>query len=205
VDKPGAAQSVIAAGHLTVPRMHADFLPLIVMNMAFGGQFTSRLNMNLREEKGYTYGYRSRFDWRLGPSAFVAGGAVQTAVTREALIETLKEFRDVHGERPLSPDEFERAKMALIRGYPPTFETAGQVLGRLVDIVHFGLPDDYHTYQVERLQAVSLEDVHRVSAEHVHPDQLAIVVVGDRAAIGAGLEELGLPIVHLDFEGDPVT
>ncbi|MBV8086210.1 MAG: insulinase family protein, partial [Chloroflexi bacterium] len=76
VDKPGAAQSVIAAGHLTVPRMHPDFLPLIVMNMAFGGQFTARLNMNLREERGYPYGYRSHFQWRLGPSVFSAGGSV---------------------------------------------------------------------------------------------------------------------------------
>ncbi|HEU0166387.1 MAG TPA: pitrilysin family protein, partial [Chloroflexota bacterium] len=108
VNKPGAAQSVIAAGHLTVPRMHADFLPLIVMNMGFGGQFTARLNMNLREEKGYTYGYRSHFEWRLGPSVFSAGGAVQTAVTKEALAETLKEFRDLTGARPLSADEFER-------------------------------------------------------------------------------------------------
>ena len=174
------------------------------MNMAFGGQFTARLNMNLREDKGYTYGYRSHFDWRRGPSTFTAGGAVQTAVTKEALIETLKEFRDLQGERPLSRDEFERAQMALVRGYPPTFETAGQVLGRLVDIVHFGLPDDYHSIQVERLQGVTLADVHRVAADHVHADQLAIVVVGDRAAIERGLQELDLPIVHLDYEGETV-
>ncbi len=202
VDKPGAAQSVITAGLLSVSRLHPDHLPLVVMNMAFGGQFTARLNMNLREDKGYTYGYRSSFNWRLARSSFLAGGAVQTAVTREALIETMKEFRDLHRERPISEDEFEKARLGLIRGFPPTFETPGQVLGRLVDIVHYGLADDYNSGLIERLQAVTLADVHRTAAEHVDPDALAIIVVGDRAAIEPGLQELGLPIVHLDYEGE---
>ena len=201
VDKPGAAQSVIAAGQLNVPRLDPDYLPLVVMNMAFGGQFTARLNMNLREAKGYTYGYRSRFDWRHSRSSFQAGGAVQTAVTKESLIETLKEFRDLHGERPLTEDEFEKARLGLIRGYPPTFETPGQVLRRLLDVVHFSLPDDYYSGQVERLEAVSLADAHRVAAEHVDPEYLTVVVVGDRAVIEPGLRELELPIVHLDYEG----
>lgn len=204
VDKPGAAQSVIAAGQLSVPRLHPDYLPLVVMNMAFGGQFTARLNMNLREDKGYTYGYRSGFDWRLTRSSFVAGGAVQTAVTREALIETLKEFRDLHAARPLSEDEFEKAHLGLIRGYPPTFETPGQILDRLTQVVHYGLPDDYYSGHIERLQAVTLADVHRVAAEHIDPDRVSIVVVGDRATIEPSLEQLGLPIVHLDYEGDRV-
>ena len=203
VDKPGAAQSVITAGQLSVSRRDPDHLPLVVMNMAFGGQFTARLNMNLREDKGYTYGYRSQFAWRLARSSFLAGGAVQTAVTKEALIETLKEFRDLHGERPLSEDEFEKARLGLIRGFPPTFETPGQVLGRLVDIVHYGLADDYNSGLVERLQAVTLDDVHRAAAEHVDPDGLSIIVVGDRAAIEQGIQELGLPIVYLDYEGEP--
>jgi predicted Zn-dependent peptidase len=91
--------------------------------------------------------------------------------------------------------------MGLIRGYPPTFETPGQVLRRLMDIVHYGLPDDYFTHQVERLEQVTLADAHRVAAEHVDPDCLSIVVVGDRAVIEPGLRELDLPIVHLDYEG----
>jgi zinc protease len=204
VDKPGAAQSVIAAGHLSVPRLHDDYLPLVVMNRAFGGEFTARLNMNLREDKGYTYGYRSRLDWRLGPSAFVAGGSVQTAVTREALSETVKEFRDLHGNRPIGEEEFQKAQLGLIRGYPPSFETAGQILGRLIDLIHYGLPDDYHSGQMDRIRSVTIHDVRRVAEEHVDPDRLSIVVVGDRATIEPGLEELDLPIVHLDYEGEPV-
>jgi zinc protease len=204
VDRPGAAQSVIAVRQLAVSRLHPDYLPLQIMNMVFGGQFTSRLNTNLRVEKGYTYGYRSRFDWRVGPSSFVVGGGVQTAVTSEALSETFREFRALR-ERPLSEDEFERARLALIRGFPPSFETVDQIAGRLIDLVHFGLSDDYFAGQVDRLRAVSLADVQRVAEEHVHPSQLSVVVVGDRAVIETGLRELGLPMVQLDTDGVPVT
>jgi zinc protease len=205
VDKPGAPQSVISAGQVSVPRVHPDYVPLVVMNMAFGGQFTARLNMNLREDKGYTYGYRSRFDWRKSFSSYAVGGSVQTAVTREALFETMKEFRDLNGARPLSDDEFEKARLGLIRGFPPTFETPSQVLRRLLDIVHFGLPDDYFQGQIARLESVTLEEVRRVAATHVLPDVQSIVIVGDRATIEEPLRQLELPIVHLDHEGLPVS
>jgi zinc protease len=205
VDKPGAAQSIIAAGHLSVPRLDDAYLPLVVVNMAFGGQFTSRLNLNLRVDKGYTYGYRSRFDWHLASSRFVAGGAVQTAVTSAALVETLKEFRDLQGARPLTAEEFETAQQALVRGFPPTFETADQIAGRLLTLVHFGLPDDYYLSQVERLQAVTLDDARAAAAEHIHPDELSVIVVGDRAAIESDLRQLDLPLVLLDDDALPVT
>jgi predicted Zn-dependent peptidase len=205
VDKPSAPQSVINAGHLTVARTHPDYAALVVMNMAFGGQFTARLNMNLREDKGYTYGYRSRFDWRKAHSAYAAGGSVQTAVTRESVYETLKEFRDLAGERVLTGEEFDRARSALIRGFPPSFETPGQVLRRLLDIVHYGLEDDYFRGQVARLEAVTLEEVHRAAAQHVDPAALSIVVVGDRQVIDAPLRELGVPLVYLDHEGNVVA
>ncbi|MBV9355327.1 MAG: insulinase family protein, partial [Chloroflexi bacterium] len=205
VDKPGAAQSIITAGQLSVPRLDAAYLPLVIVNMAFGGQFTSRLNLNLRVDKGYTYGYRSRFDWYVRSSRFVAGGAVQTAVTSAALAETLKEFRDLQGERPLTAEEFETAQQALIRGFPPTFETADQIAGRLLTLVHFGLPDDYYQTQVERLRSVSLADARAAAAEHIRPDQLSVVVVGDRAAIESELRQLDLPVVLLDDDALPVV
>jgi zinc protease len=200
IDRPGAAQSVIDVRQLVVPRLHPDYLPLQVMNMAFGGQFTSRLNANLRVDKGYTYGYRSRLDWRVARSSFVVGGAVQTAVTSDALVETFREFRALR-ESPIGEEEFERARQALIRGYPPTFEAVDQLTARLIDLVHFGLPDDYFVGQVERLRTVSLADVQRVAEEHVHPDELSVVVVGDRAAIESRILQLGSPIVYLDYDG----
>ncbi len=204
IDKPGAAQSVIAAGQVGVARKHPDFQALQVMNMAFGGQFTARLNMNLREDKGYTYGYRARFDWRRAVSTYLAGGAVQTDVTRQALDETLKEFRDLVGGRPIDAAEFDKAQKGMVRGFPPTFETPSQVLRRLLDIVHFDLPDDHFTGQVARIEAVTLEYVNRAANTHVDPDALNIVIVGDRAQIEGPLSDIGLPIVHLDYEGLPV-
>ena len=112
VDHPGAAQSVIRTIQPTIPRRHPDYFGLLVLNSAFGGQFTARLNQNLREEKGYTYGYHSGIQWHSGPSMLVAGGSVQTAVTLESASETLKEFRDIHGDRPLEQHELDATKKA---------------------------------------------------------------------------------------------
>jgi zinc protease len=122
-------------------------------------------------------------------------------VTKEALDETLKEFRDLCGRRPITADEFDKAQKGMIRGFPPTFETPSQVLRRLLDIEHFGLPDDHFSGQVARIEAVTLDDVHRVAREQVDPDALTIVVVGDRAQVEAPLRELAIPIVNVDYEG----
>jgi predicted Zn-dependent peptidase len=160
--------------------------------------------MNLREDKGYTYGYRAQFDWRRSVSTFRAGGSVQTGVTKEALFETLKEFTDLTGRRPITQEEFDKAQLGMVRGFPPTFETPSQVLRRLLDIVHFELPDDHFSGQVARIEAVTLTDAHRVAAEHVNPDALSIVIVGDRTLIEGPLSELNIPITHLGYEGEPL-
>ncbi len=136
-------------------------------------------------------------------STYLAGGAVQTDVTREALDETLKEFRDLVGGRPIDAEEFDKAQKGMVRGFPPTFETPSQVLRRLLDIVHFELADDYFTGQVARIEAVTQADVNRVASEHVDPYTLNIVIVGDREKIEGPLSEVGIPIVHLDHEGLP--
>src|SRR5262249_1802198 len=113
VDKPGAAQSVIAVGQIGVPRDSPDYFGLIVMNTVFGGQFSSRLNLNLREDKGYTYGARSTFDWRQQPGPFIASASVQTDVTAPAVAEFFKEFRDLTGGRPVTDKELEFAKASI--------------------------------------------------------------------------------------------
>ena len=126
------------------------------MNMTFGGQFTSRLNMNLREDKGYSYGYRSRFDWRKKRSNFSAGGSVQTAVTKESVIETLKEYEDLHERRPITEEEFEKAKKAR-SGASPTFETPspGAAAAGLTSSTS-SCRTTHFSSQMERLQAVTL-------------------------------------------------
>ncbi len=204
-DKPGAAQSVIRAGHLTIPRDHVDFLPLNLVNHIFGGQPLARLGANLREDKGYSYGYSSTIDWSHGPSMLVAGGAVQTAVTREALVETIKEFGDIGSERPVTREEFENARDGVLRGIPGQFETQHQVLQQLTRLVVFGLPDDYFATFADELSRVTLDDVHRVAEHMIDPEHLNILVVGDDSVIGDSLGELDLPVSRVDYEGQTIS
>ena len=201
LDKPGAAQSVIQAGHLGVPRLHPDYYALSVLNHLFGGQFTARLNMNLRQDKGYSYGYRSSIGWHTDSSLLLAGGSVQTVVTREAVQETLREFSDIQGGRPVDQKEFEAAKENLLRQFPAGFETVGQILDQLSQMVAFDLPDDYYRTLSDSIRAVSLADVRRVAQERLLSDRLMVLVVGDRSVVESGLQELGYPLRLVDPEG----
>ncbi len=200
-DKPGAPQSVIRAGHLTAPRSDPDYYALTMLNYLFGGQPTARLFMNLRQDKGYSYGYYSSIDWLTGPSALFAGGSVETGVTTESVIETLGEFAGIRGERPVSAEEFQAARDGILQGFPGLFQTNGQVLQQLSNIAVFGLPDDYYSHFVANMEAVTLDDTRRVARERVDDERLAVLVVGDRDAVEPGLAKLGLPIVHVDYEG----
>ena len=203
VDRPGAPQSVIRAVHSLVPRRHPDYFPLLLANYSFGGQFSARLNQNLRQDKGYSYGYMSSIQWHQGPSMLAAGGSVQSNATGESVYETLKEFREVNGERPITAEELSNAKDGLLRAYPASFERPASVLGQLVAMEQFGLPDDYFRTVRPSIDSVTLDDVHRVSQNHIRPGNLQVLVVGDRASVEGPLSELGLPIVHLTEDGEP--
>ena len=201
VDRPGSAQSVIRTVHGMVPRSHPDYFGLTLLNYAFGGQFSARLNQNLRQDKGYSYGYHSSIHWYRGPSILTAGGSVQTEVTKEAVIETLKEFQEVRDSRPITAEELDGAKAGLLLGYPASFERPGLVLNHLLQLVLFDLPDDYFQEMPARLSGVNLSEVHRMTSEHIQTDALQIIVVGDRETIEPGLNELGIPLVHLAADG----
>lgn len=201
VNKPGAAQSVIRGGHLTIPRKDPDYFSLTLLNYAFGGQFSARLNQNLRQDKGYSYGFHSSISWFREQSAMVAGGSVQTEVTKESVRETLKEFQDIHAARPVTEEELDAARTGLLRSYPAGFERSGQILGQLIQLVVHGLPDDYFRTLSQSVSAVTLEDARNVGLERVHPDHLKVLVVGDREVVEPGLRELGLPVVLLDSDG----
>ena len=198
LDKPGTAQSVIRTGILGVPRDNPGYFPLEVLDYLFGGQFTARLNMNLRQDKGYSYGYHSWIEWHKNSSAIMAGGSVQTAVTAPAVTETLREFEEITGTRPVEEDEFQAAKAALLRGYPSTFETPWQMLNHLGPIVQFGLPHDYLATYPANIDGVTLADVRRVAGERLNRDRLTILVVGDRAAVESQLRDLGLALVVIN-------
>lgn len=202
VDKPGAAQSEIRVGGAGIARRSPDFYALNVLNAALGGQFTSRVNLNLREAKGYTYGAYTAATYPLGPGTFLAGGGVFTAKTDSALVEFVKELRDIRSTRPLTPAELDFARSSLVQAYPRRLETAGGVAKQLAELAFFGLPPAELTGYVAKVGAVAGGDVQRLAARTIHPDSLTIVVVGDAARIRPGLEALGLGPVHLvDAEG----
>jgi zinc protease len=205
VDRPGAAQSVIQIGQVGVAPAPPDYFPLLVMNSILGGAFVSRVNLNLREDKGYTYGARTGFDYRRGAGPFTASAGVQTAVTKESVVEFIRELRGIRGDIPVTQKELDYQKQAIIRGFPRGFETPQQIAGRLATVVLYDLPDDYFNNYIARVQAVSLADVQRVSTKYLDPAHMAILVVGDRKSIEPGLRSLSDigAITLLDPEGKP--
>jgi zinc protease len=207
VDKPAAAQSVITLGKVGLPRNTSDYFALEVMNGALGGQFSSRINLNLREDKGYSYGARSNFDFRQGPGPFEAGGSVQTAVTKEALIELFKEITDVNGHRPLTDAELAFAKDRLVKGFPSRFETAIGQAAALAQLVVYHLPDDYFTTYQSKIEAVTTEEANRVAKKYLEPEDMTVLVVGDRKVVEPKLRELpyAMDLHVLDPDGNPLS
>jgi zinc protease len=191
VHRPGAAQSELRIGQVAVPRLTPDYYALLVLNTILGGQFVSRLNMNLREDKGFTYGVRSGFEFRRAPGPFVVQAAVQTGVTADAVREVLAELRAIAGPRPATAAELDLAKSALTRGYARSFETAGQIARGLAQLALYELPDDTLEQFVPSIHAVDLDAV-TAAAQRIDPARMTVAVVGDREKIEASLEALGL-------------
>jgi zinc protease len=192
VDKPGAVQSVTLVGHLGIPRNSPDFIPCLVMNNALGGQFTSRINMNLREDKGFTYGADSFFNNRKGIGAFVAEAPVQSQSTKETVVELLKEITDITGPRPLTDEEVAQSKDNIIKMYPQYFESITDVADQLGTIVINELPLDYWQEYIGKIRDVDAAAANGIAKKRLHPEAMIIVICGDRARIEAGLRELGL-------------
>jgi predicted Zn-dependent peptidase len=190
IDKPGAAQSQIRIGSVAVPRSTPDFFPIQVMNTVLGGAFSSRLNLNLRERNGYTYGANSRFDMRKFAGPFVAAAGVQTDKTAEALTEFFNELKGMLAAVPA--DELARAKNYVALRFPTTFETTSDISGRLEALVVYDLPDDYYSTYVQMIQAVTAADVQRVAAKYLQPDRVTVVVVGDKKTIDPRIRALNL-------------
>ncbi|HVH11284.1 MAG TPA: pitrilysin family protein [Gemmatimonadales bacterium] len=201
IDKPGAAQSVIRIGHLGPTRSTPDWYALEVLNTILGGAFTSRLNQNLRETHGYTYGAFSQFAARRQAGAFVAFASVVTAKTDSSLAEFLKELRRIRDES-VPAAELAKAKAYITLGLPGDFETTAGAAARLRDLLIYGLPLDYYGHLSERINAVTSADVQRVARRYIDPDHFDIVVVGDKAQIEPGLKALNEgPIVYRDVWG----
>jgi zinc protease len=149
-------------------------------------------SFNRWEDKGYTYGARTSFDFRRGPGPFLFQTSVQTAVTADAIREVLAELRGIRGPRPVSPQELELGRAALTRGYPRNFETAEQLGRAAAQLALFGLPDDYFTTFVPKILAIDEREDTRVAHAHIDPARLLTVVVGDREKVGPTLADLEL-------------
>jgi zinc protease len=202
VDRPGATQSELRVGHVAVPRTHPDYFPLVLGNAILGGLFNSRLNMNLRERHGYTYGAGSGFDWRRQAGPFVASAAVETAVTEPAMREMLAELAAIR-ETPVTADELDLAQRYLDGVFPLRYETTGAIANALAARVTFGLADDWFTRYRERVRAVTAEDIQRAMATHLSPDAWQVVVVGDAATVAPVLEGMALgPVRVVSAEAD---
>lgn len=189
--KPGAKQSELRLGHMAVRRSNPDYQKLLVLNMVLGGQFVSRINMNLREEKGYTYGARTGFDARRGPGPFLLQASVQSEATADAIRESVAEIAAIRGARPVTLKELEIGRAALTRGYPRNFETAEQLARAAAQMALHDLPDDYYSTFVPRLLAIDERQVTEAAERHLDPSRLLTVVVGDRDRIGESLLHLG--------------
>lgn len=191
VDKPGAAQSIISIGTTGVERTSADLAAIEVMNTILGGSFSSRLNSNLRETKGYTYGANSGFAYRPLPGPFTAGAAVRTNVTDSALVEFFKEMRAIR-ETPVDAEELARAKAYITLGLPGDFESTTQVANQMAALANWNLPLTWLQEYVQRVERVTAADVQRVARQFVPAEGAYVVVVGDLARIREGVEALRL-------------
>jgi zinc protease len=190
VDKPGAAQSQIRIGHVGVPRSTPEYATLEVLNAALGGSFTSRLNQNLRERNGYTYGAGSAFDMRRSAGPFLAAAPVQTDKTAEALREFFVEFENIR--KPMPEAELEKTRNYVALSFPGEFETSRSLAQKLEELVIYNLPENTYETFVQEVEKVSVADVHEAAMQHILPDRMAVVIVGDVKAIQAGITALNL-------------
>jgi zinc protease len=205
VDRPGSLQSVILAGHVAPPTNNPDEIAIQTLNTILGGSFTSRLNMNLREDKHWSYGAGSFFVDARGQRPFLAYAPVQTDKTKESVAEVAKELKEILGSRPATEEELAKAKDNQTLTLAGQWETANAVAGSLTDMVRYGLAEDYYATYPGKVRALDVGGVSS-AAKVLHPDRLVWVIVGDRAKIETGIRELNLgEIKYLDADGKPVS
>jgi zinc protease len=196
VDRPGAVQSEIRIGHLGVERLVDDYFPIVVMNTILGGSFSSRLNLNLREVHGYTYGVSSGFGMRRQAGPFLIATATETEVTVAAISEIMKEVEHLR-EGGVSPHELQSASGYLAGVFPLRLQTTAGVAAHLAELEIYGLPDDHFDRYRERVLAVSAEEAHQAARRRLDPARLNVAVVGDAERLRGPLEALGLGAVEL--------
>lgn len=201
IDRPQAVQSEIRVGHLGVARSCEDYFAVSVMNAVFGGVFNSRINLNLREKHGYTYGARSQFAFRKHAGPFVVAAPVRNEVTLESVSEMLSELRRIR-TGDIDDRELDDVKNYLMGVFPATVQTASDIASRLVDMELYGLPEDYFDRYRENIAAVSKDEIERVARKYLDPERVLIVIVGNASQIREPLGTLGMPVHEMDIDGN---
>jgi zinc protease len=201
VDRPGAAQTELRLGHVGVPRTAPDYLTLLVLNTLLGGKFTSRINLNLRERHGYTYGANTRFSSRQGPGPFTVAAAVETAAAGAAAREVLQELRRIR-EELVEPAELAETQGYIVGVFPYSLQTAGDITRRLETLTVFGLPDDYYEHYLERIESVSRAEIQEAAQRHLDPERTVIVAVGPAEVLEPQFEGIG-PVTVWSPAGEP--
>jgi zinc protease len=201
VDSPGASQSVIYAGQFVSDRTDDDSEELYLSNMAVGGLFIARINMNLREDKGWTYGARSGISYNHLPGLFKVTTSVVAEHTANSLSEILMELRSSQAERPITQEELDSARGYILGTNPIRYENPSYLLSQMIQIGRYNLPSDYYSTYNDRLRSVSLEDAQNVWNGQIDPNQLTIVIVGDSSSLKEPLINLGLPVIDTNPDG----
>ena len=204
IAKGDAPQSELRIGHVGIPRNHPDFFPVNVMNAVLGGLFNSRINLNLREVHGYTYGAFSGIQWRRQAGPFVVSTAVKSDITDAAAREILSEINRIRAEA-VAPEELSLATSYLDGVFPIRFETTSAIAAALAVLVVHGLPDDYYDQYRTRVRGMTIEGILEAAHRHLHTDSLQMVVVGDPGVVRPLLDQLGFgPITLYDSSGAPL-
>jgi zinc protease len=203
VEKPGAVQSAIRVGHVGIARKSDDFIPVVVLNTLLGGYFNSRININLREGKGYTYGAQTTFDVRKLRGPFIASADVRNEVTDSAISEILHELQRIR-EDPVTSEELSMVKEFIIGSFPLQIETPNQIASKAIDLELYDLPRDFYDSFNNRVETVTAQDLLLVAQKHLHPDRVAIVVSGDSKEIAPKLQKFG-SVKAVDADGNPLS
>jgi zinc protease len=205
VDVPGAPQSQIRVVGMGAPRSTPDFRPMQLMNIALGGNFASRINMNLREKNGYSYGTYSQFVFRRGGGLFQVSGGVRTDVTAPAVNEVMNELQGIL-KNPLTADEVARAKDGLANSLPGAFETSGNAVGNFSNVFTYDLGLDYYAKYAAQVRAVTGDQAQTIAQKYIVPGSMVVVVVGDRSKIEPALQKLNIGTIEVrDREGRPIS
>jgi len=205
MDKPGADQSVVFAGQLAPQKNSPDDIAFEAMNTILGGAFTSRINMNIRENKHWSYGARTAYAGARGQRPYLAYAPVQFDKTKETMVELKKEFTDIEGTRPATQDELLKVQNSLTLQLPGRWETIDAVISSIVNLVNYRLPDDYYATYPQKVKELTLADITNVANRDLRPESLIWVIVGDRQRIEAGVRSLGYGELHfLDASGNVI-